>query len=107
MVSRQPEWSQLWWIEFPMAGRRPGLVLNRPEAARRLDRLLVAPASTRVRGLVTEVHLDETDGMPKPCVLQLDTPELVVRERLDEFIVQLGASRWYEVCAAMSAAINC
>ena len=108
MVSnRQPRWAELWWCSFDEAGRRPVLVLTRPEAVTRLPRLLVAPATTTVRGLPTEVHLDEDDGVPRPCVLTLDTPELVRRFRCDEFIAQLSAQRWHEVCTALSTAINC
>ena len=104
---RRPGWAELWWVDLDGASRRPALVLNRPEAVARLPRILVAPASTRVRGLVSEVHLDVDDGVPKPCVLQLDTPELVDPRRCTEHISTLSATRWHEVCAAMSAAINC
>lgn len=107
MVSRHPGWAEVWWVAFDRAGRRPALVLNRPEAVDRLERLLVAPASTIERQLVSEVRLDEADGMPRPCVLQLDTPELVHRRRLVEYVTTLTPGRWHEVCAALGAAVNC
>lgn len=104
---RHPRWAEVWWIEFDRAGRRPALVLNRPEAVDRLERLLVAPASTVERRLVSEVRLDEDDGMPRSCVLQLDTPELVHRRRFVEYVTTLSAGRWNEVCHALAAAVNC
>jgi mRNA interferase MazF len=108
VVSRQrPKWAELWWCDFGEAGRRPVLVLTRPEAADRLPRLLVAPATTHVRDLPSEVHLDRDDGLPKPCVLNLDTPELVDRRALTDFISALSAQRWHEVCNALAGAINC
>ncbi|HUF99792.1 MAG TPA: type II toxin-antitoxin system PemK/MazF family toxin [Ilumatobacter sp.] len=103
----RPGWSELWWCDLGDAGRRPVLVLTRPEAVERLPRLLVALATTRVRNLPSEVHLDIDDGVPKPCVLNLDTPELVNRHQLDEFIGRLSALRWHEVCQAVGAAVNC
>jgi mRNA interferase MazF len=83
------------------------LVLTRPEAVDRLPRLLVAPATTRVRGLPSEVALDEADGVPRPCVLDLDTPVLVPRSTLVEFIAPLPAFRWHDVCTALERAVNC
>lgn len=87
--------------------RRPVLVLTRPEAVHRLPRILVAPATTRVRGLPSEVDLDQTDGLPRACVLNLDTPELVPRAALTDYIATLGPHRWGEVCAALERAVNC
>ena len=100
-------WGDLYWAEVPRAGRRPVAVLTRPEAIDRLPVLLVAPATTRQRGLVTEVRLDENDGAPRECVLNLDTPELVSRASLVEFIVSLSDSKMSEVCQAMARAVNC
>ncbi len=107
MTPAAPKWAELWWCDLDDAGRRPVLVLTRPEAVDRLPRLLVAPATTRVRNLPSEVHLDIEDGVPKPCVLTLDTPELVSRHRLTERLGQLSARRWHDVCRALNAAINC
>ena len=92
---------------MPRAGRRPVLVLSRPEAVERLPRLLVALATTTVRGLPSEVPLDESDGVPKECVLNLDTPELVDPWILVDYISTLSAARWKEVCGAVERAINC
>jgi mRNA interferase MazF len=107
MVNRRPGRAELWWTELEHAGRRPALVLTRPEAVDRLPRVLVAPATTKVRGLPSEVALDPDDGLPRPCVVDLDTPELVRRTDLVEYIASLSAQRWFEVCAAMARAINC
>jgi mRNA interferase MazF len=106
-VKPTPNWAELWWSELPEAGRRPVLILTRPEAVNRLPRILVAPATTNIRGLPSEVALDETDGLSRPCVLNLDTPELVPRQFLVERIGVLTAHRWHEVCAALERAVNC
>ena len=106
-MSRRPKWAELWWTEFDPAGRRPGLVLTRPEAAERVPRLLVAPATTTIRNLPSEVHLDVEDGVPLPCVLNMDTTELVPRHALVDYIATLSAPRFADVCAAMGRAINC
>jgi len=107
MVRRRPAWAELWWTELEPSGRRPALVLTRPEAVDRLPRLLVAPATTTIRGLPSEVALGVEDGLPQPCVLNLDTPELVSREWLVDYIAMLSAARWHEVCAALARSVNC
>lgn len=83
------------------------LVLTRPEAVSRLPRILVAPATTTIRGLPSEVELDKADGVPKRCVLNLDSPELVARHALVDYIATLAAHRWHDVCIALERAINC
>lgn len=100
-------WGDVWWAEAPGTGRRPAVVLTRPEAIERLTRVLVAPATTHVRGLPSEVYLDEDDGMPRACVLNLDTPELVPKSLLVEQLTRLRPERMHDVCRALAAAVNC
>lgn len=100
-------WGQVWWIESPAFGRRPGVVLTRPAAVDVLPRLLVVPATIARRGLPTEVALDEDDGLPRPCVLNLDTPELVPRALFASHVATLSPVRMAEVCEALREAVHC
>ena len=100
-------WGEVWWVESPSLGRRPVLVLTRPEALDVLPRILVAPATTTVRALPSEVPLDLDDGLPRPCVLNLDTPELVPRALLVERITTLSEVKMAAVCHALAAATGC
>lgn len=106
-MQRRPGWGDVWWVETEIAGRRPAVVLTRPQAIARLPRILVAPATTHVRSLPSEVRLDESDGMPRECVLALDTPELVSRAHFVEYITTLSVVRMHEVCRALTIAVNC
>jgi mRNA interferase MazF len=56
---------EVWWYEGPDTKRRPVLILTRSEAVERLHDILVAPVTRTVRGIPTEVPLDEGDGMLK------------------------------------------
>ena len=100
-------WGDTWWVETEHAGRRPAAIITRPEAIPILPVVLVAFATTTVRGLDTEVLLDESDGMLKRCVLNLDTPELVSKAMLTQQIGQLSVDRMRDVCDALAAAVNC
>ncbi len=100
-------WGEVWWVETAHAGRRPGVILTRPETILRLPVVLMAFATTTIRSLDTEVRLDETDGMPRSCALNLDTPELVPRSMLVERLGRLPSGRMHEVCRALAASVNC
>ena len=101
-----PGWAELWVVSAGDS-RRPALVLTRPEAVDRLNRILVALATTHVRGLPSEVKVGTDDGLRVECVLNLDTPELLSRDRFAAFIGDFPRDRWNEVCSAMASAINC
>ncbi len=105
-MSATPGWAELWIVEAG-GSRRPALVLTRPEAVDRLDRILVALATTTVRKLPSEVRLGPDEGVQVECVLNFDTPELLGRARFVSFVSRFPPERWSEVCSAMSAAINC
>lgn len=86
---------------------RPVVLLNRAAVIDRLSSLMVAPCTTRVRGLPTEATLDESDGMPHACVVSLDNVTLVERSLLGSTITTLSAERMAVVCAALAIAVGC
>lgn len=100
-------WGDVWWAEVPHAGRRPVVVLTRPEAIDALPVVLAAPMTTNIRHLPTEVPLDAEDGMPVSCVANLDTPELIPKGMLVEKITRLGETRMMDICRALATATNC
>lgn len=106
MVKANPGWAELWVVEGGGA-RRPALVLTRPEAVDRVERVLVALATTNIRGLPSEVRVGTDEGLQTECVVNLDTPELLSRSRFVSFVGDFPLARWSEVCAAMQSAINC
>jgi mRNA interferase MazF len=98
---------EVWWSEDPVLGRRPVLVLSRDAVLGSLARPLVAPLTTRVRELPTEVALDPADGVPLPCVVSLDNIQPLARSLLVERIVRLPSERMAEVCRGLAIAVDC
>lgn len=90
-----------------MAGRRPYLVLTRTEAIGVLNQVLAVPATRSVRGIPTEVPLDEDDGMPHPCALSLDNLALIRPALCVERIAQVSPAVMAEVCSALAMAVAC
>jgi mRNA-degrading endonuclease toxin of MazEF toxin-antitoxin module len=81
--------------------------LTRDEALERLSEILIVPATRSVRDIPTHVRLDESDGMPWPCALTLDTTGPLARGLLIERITALGPERMDEVCRALAYATRC
>ena len=98
---------EVWWVEYPDAGRRPFLVLSRQAAIGVLHSVLALPATRTVRGIPTEVVLDRGDGMPEDCALSLDNLTVVPKVLFRERIARLSVDRMNEVCGALSLASGC
>ena len=78
---------EVWWADLPRAaGRRPVVLLSRDEAYVVRELVTVAPLTTRARRIPTEVALGTSDGLPKACVVNLDTittiPKALLRTRV-------------------------
>lgn len=98
---------EIWWFEHPRRGRRPVLILTRQEAIPVLTRIVVAPATTRIRGIDSELPLDREDGMPQPCVINFDNLFYVSKALLTDRITALSVPRLREMCQALRIATGC
>lgn len=103
-----PARGEVWWCELPEIGRRPVVVLSRDAAIPRLRRTLVAPCTTTIRGLASEVVI-EPDDDPVPCrsSINLDSVESVSVAVLVERLGRLSGDRMREVCTALDVAVEC
>ena len=107
-MSDHPRRGEVWWCEPPDIGRRPVVVLSRDVAIPHLGRVLVAPCTTTIRGLPSEVVLDPGDDpIPRPSAVNLDSVESVSVGVLVERLGFLSDVRMREVCAALAVATDC
>lgn len=103
-----PRRSEVWWCELAEVGRRPVVVLSRDAAIPRLRRALIAPCTTTVRGLASEVGLEPAeDPVPLPSVVNLDSIESVSVAVLVERLGRLSDERMRQVCSALEVAVDC
>ena len=85
---------EIWWAELaPPAGRRPVLLLSRDETYAVRELVMVAPLTTRIRGIPSEVSLGDEDGVPRPCVVNLDTIATIAKVSLRERLTTLGVGK--------------
>ncbi len=99
---------EVWWCELPDIGRRPVVVLSRDAAIPRLRRTLIAPCTTTIRGLASEVVLHPgEDPVPRVSAVNLDSVESVSTAVLVERMGRLSDDRMREICFALEVAVDC
>lgn len=107
-MSSAPRRGELWWCELEQIGRRPVVVLSRDAAIPRLRRTLIAPCTTTVRGLASEVVLEPSDDpVPRRSAVNLDSVESVAVATLVERLGRLSDARMRAVCSALEVAVDC
>lgn len=107
-MSGLPARRQLWWCELAEIGRRPVVVLSREAAITRLQQILVAPCTTTVRGLASEVVLEpDSDPIPRRSAVNLDSVESVSVAVLVSRLGRLADARMREICTALEVAVDC
>jgi mRNA interferase MazF len=107
-VSALPARGELWWCELAEIGRRPVVVLSRDAAIPRLRRVLVAPCTTTIRALPSEVVLEPgDDAIPLRSAVNLDSVQSVSVAVLVRRLGRLADARMREICGALAVAVDC
>lgn len=96
---------QVWWADLDRV--RPVVVLTRARVADRLSRVLVAPITSTVREIPTEVPVGTAEGVADGSVANLDNVQLLPVDRLLRQAGRVSTPRWGEFCAAMHAVMAC
>ena len=95
------------WYKFPQPDkRRPVLILTRDSALEFLGEVTVAPITTTIRDIPTEVPLTAGDGLPRDCAVNLDHLQTVSRGRIGGCITELSAEQMAQVRAALLFALG-
>jgi mRNA interferase MazF len=91
----------------PPDKQRPVVVLTRASAIAYLSSVTVAPITSSIRGVPSEVVLNEEDGMKSPCAVNLHHTVTISQDRLGKRIAQLSTIRMHEICAALRFSLGC
>ena len=91
----------------PADKERPVLILTRNSAIGHLSTATVAPITSTVRDVPSEVMLDMDDGMRGRCAVNLHNTVTVSRERLGRRVASLSNERMQEVCVALRFSLGC
>jgi len=91
----------------PPDKKRRVVVLTRDSAVPYLSTVTVAPITTTIRGVPSEVRLTEDDGMKTHCAVNLHNVVTVTQNRLGKRVAQLSSLRMTEICAALRFSLGC
>ena len=94
--------------QFPAPDKaRPVLVLTRAAAIGYLSRVTIAPLTSTIRGVPSEVVVGPEDGVKQPCAVNLHNVITVAKDGVGRRVAQLGEDRMHEVCRALAFALGC
>jgi mRNA interferase MazF len=95
-------------FRFPQPDKqRPVVVLTRDSIIDRLARISVAPITSTIRGVSSEVELGPEDGMKAACAINLHNIVTVPKAGLGRRVAQLDQRRLEQLCAAITFALGC
>jgi len=94
--------AEVRWYRFSRPDKkRPVLLLTRDSALEFLGEVTVAPVTSTIRDIPSEVILTTEDGMPRDCAINLDHVQTVSKSKLGAIITTLGPKRMLEVRSAL------
>ena len=95
------------WYTFQAPDkRRPVLILTRNSAIGFLNALTVAPITTTVRDIPSEVFLPSEDGLLTDCAANMDNIQTVSKHKLGSLIAYLSSERMEEATRAIAFALG-
>ena len=99
---------EIWQYRFKSPDkRRPVLILSRQEVLPLLNTAMVAPVTSTIRGLPSEVPVGVDEGLKHASAVNLDHVQTVEQRLLQEFVGSLSEVKMREVCRALALATGC
>ena len=101
------ERGEIRWYTFKLPDKkRPVVILTRNSALNYLGEVTIAPITSTIRYIPTEVILDQKDGMKTVCAINLDHIQTVAKLKVGAFISKISNSKLEEIKAALLFALG-
>ncbi len=98
---------EIRWFKFKAPDKkRPVLILSRESILEYLGEVTVAPITTTVRDIPSEVFLSKNDGVPRDCAINFDHIQTVSKGKIGSLITTLSPEKLKQVRDAILFAIN-
>jgi mRNA interferase MazF len=98
---------EIRWYKFhPPDKRRPVLILTRDSILEYLGEVTIAPVTSTIRDIPSEVALSEDDGMHRDCAVNCDHLQTVAKGKIGERITMLSTEKMEQVRKAIAFALN-
>ena len=98
---------EIRWYKFLAPDKkRPVLILTRDSVLEYLGEVTIAPVTTTVRDIPSEVFLSTVDGIPKDCAINCDHLQTVSKGKIGALITSLSRTKMLEVGRAIRFALD-
>ena len=95
------------WYKFQLPDKkRPVLILTRDSILEYLGEVTVAPITSTIRDIPSEVFLSKEEGMPKDCAVNCDHIQTVSKGKIGSRITTLSSEKMDQVREAILFALN-
>lgn len=95
-----------WYTFRSPDKRRPVVILTRDSVLGYLGEVTVAPVTTTIRDIPSEVRLSHDDGMPQSCVINCDHIQTVTKGKIGALIAALPEAKMREMSSAIRFALD-
>ena len=95
-----------WCVLAPPDKERPALLLTNGDAIRFLNSVTVAPITSTIRSVPSQVHLSIEDGLLTDCAVNLHNIQTVTKRKIGRYITTLSEERMREVDDAIRFALG-
>jgi mRNA interferase MazF len=99
------EQGDVFWAEAENK-RRPVLLISRSTAIPVLNRLMVAPITTSIRGIPQEIRVPDSVGLRVECVASMDNLFAIPKHMLQDKVGAVPDAR-HKICRALEALADC
>jgi mRNA interferase MazF len=108
LMARLVNRGEVWTYRFKEPDkRRPVVVLSRNEAIEVLATVLVAPVTSTIRDIPSQVVIGSNEGLDRESAVSLDHVQCVDRAKLIRRLGRLPPERMRDLCAALAVATGC
>ena len=98
---------EIRWYKFKAPDKkRPVLILTRDSILEYLSEATVAPITTTIRQIPSEVFLSKADGMPRDCAINFDHIQTVSKGKIGTLITTISSQKSRLVREAIIFALN-
>ena len=107
-LNGRPRRGEIWYYRFkPPDKRRPVLVLTRQQVLPLLRTAMVAPITSAIRGVPSEVIVGVDEGLKHDSAINLDHVQTVEQRLLHRYVGTLNDAQMRRVCRALVLAVGC
>ena len=95
------------WYKFDRPDKsRPVVILTRDSIIPHIGEVTVAPVTSTIRDIPSEVLLDQKDGVAKECAINCDHLQTIAKGRIGSLLIRLSTARMREVRDAVAFALS-